>query len=503
MPPLPPTLADAVWSEEAVRALSDASLALLERAGVRVDSPAARDLMLSAGCVPGPQDRLLIPAAAVAAALAACPPRFTLLARDPSRDLELAAEPGPVYVHNMGEAPDIVDPHGREARRATFHDQALAVRVMHHCRYPDSINPLVTPSDVPAELHPLYSFLAIAAETDKHIGGPGLDFAWQADYIAAMADAVLDARPAGSQGGERPTGLDMGFSPVSPLHLGPEVCDGLIAAARRGLAVQILTNPVAGTTAPASMAAALAQQDAEVLAGVVLVQAAAPGTPCSYGARLSCADPRSGRLMRGAGDWSLTSPGATLLARHHGLSCDCYGADTSAKTLDMQAGYQHALPTLVGALGRPRFLSGIGAWTDTGTCLELLVLDDALYGVALATLETPAWDADALDVDAMAEGVLNATSFLGTRHTRRWLRRIQPSEDLSYRGGDEEWASEGAKDVLQLATERVDELVGRGPLGLPAGVEEELCGLIDKAAARAGVGDHPDPRRLLDGLREA
>ena len=50
---------------------------------------------------------------------------------------------------------------------------------MHHGRYPDSINSLVTPGDVPAELHPLYSYLAIAAETDKLIGGPGLDYAWQ------------------------------------------------------------------------------------------------------------------------------------------------------------------------------------------------------------------------------------------------------------------------------------------------------------------------------------
>src|SRR5450756_2488630 len=38
------------------------------------------------------------------------------------------------------------------------------------------------------------------------------------------------------------------------------------------------------------LAGALAQQDAEILAGVVLVQSVAPGSPCSYGARLSVAD---------------------------------------------------------------------------------------------------------------------------------------------------------------------------------------------------------------------
>ena len=145
----------------------------------------------------------------------------------------------------------------------------------------------------------------------------------------------------------------MGYSPVSPLHLGAGVCDGIIAAARLGMAVQVLTNPVAGTTAPASLAGALAQQDAEILAGVVLAQAAAPGAACGYGARLSVADPRDGRLLCGAGQWALASVGATLLARRHGLACDCYGPDTSAPLVDVQAGYQQALPALAGALARP------------------------------------------------------------------------------------------------------------------------------------------------------
>ncbi len=491
------TCAEALWPPEAIEAIRDASLGLLARAGVRVDSARAEALLLAAGCVPGPQGRVLVPAGVVEAALAACPAEHRLLARGPEHDLTIDARPGPIYVHNMGEVPDLADPRTGETRRAVWLDQARAARVMHHGRYPDTINPLLTPSDVPAGLHPLYSYLALAAETDKHVGGPGLDHAWQVGVIADMAEALAGDRTRRS--GDHV--LDMGFSPVSPLHLGPEVCEGLIEAARRGLPTQILTNPVAGTTAPASMAAALAQQDAEVLAGVVLVQAAGPGTPCGYGARLAAADPRSGLLMSGAGDWALTSPAATLLARRHGLPCDCYGADTSAKTLDMQAGYQQALPTLVGALGRPRFLSGVGAWTETGTCLELLVLGDALYREALASLEAPEWLGDALDVEAMIEGVTARAGFLGTRHTRTWARRIRPSEELSFRGSLEAWREGGGADVVESASARVAELVARGPLGLPDDVEAELCRLIDEAAAALGLPEWPDPRRLLESAR--
>ena len=499
MAPVPHPCCDDLWPPEAIEAIRCASLELLGRVGVRVDAPCAAELLMAAGCTSGLQGRVLMPAAVVAAALAACPAEFTLLARDPARDIPISAAPGRIYVHNMGEAPDIADARTGEARRATFRDQVLAARVMHHGRYPDSINSLVTPSDVPGELHPLYSYLAIHAETDKYVGGPGLDFPWQASYLAEMAAAVADARP-----GERPSqarAIDMGFSPVSPLHLGTRVCDGVIAAARLGMVVQILTNPVAGTTAPAALAGALAQQDAEILAGVVLVQSAAPGSPCSYGARLSAADPRSGLLLCGAGEWALASVGATLLARRHGLACDCYGPDTSAKLLDMQAGYQQTVPTVVGALARPRFMSGIGAWGDTTTCQELLVIGDAVYRLVLDALEPPEWGVDALDVDAMIEGITGAMGYLGTRHTRRWMRRIGPAEDLSFGGGLDEWVAGGRKDAVDLAEERVAELIAREPVGLPDDVEAELCRLIDAAAARLGLSGHPDPRRLLAEAR--
>jgi len=488
-----------LWPPEAIEAIRAASLELLARVGVQVDSPRAADLLTATGCTPGPQGRVLMPEAVVAAALAACPAEFTLIARDPARDIPMAAAPGRIYVHNMGEAPDVAEPRTGEARRAAFRDQVLAARVMHRGRYPDSINSLVTPSDVPAALHPLYSYFAIAAETDKVVGGPGQDHPWQTPVLFEMATAVASARP-----GEAPAGsvvLDMGYSPVSPLRLGAGVCDGIVQAARLGSAVQVLTNPVAGTTAPASIAGALAQQDAEILAGVVLAQAAAPGTPCSYGARLSVADPRSGRLQTGAGQWAQASVGATLLARRHGLACDCYGPDTSARMLDMQAGYQQTVPTVVGALARPRFMSGIGAWGDTSTCLELLVLDDAIFRSALEALEPPEWGADALDVEAIIEGITGAMGHLGTRHTRRWLRRIVPSEDVSFRGGLEDWVAAGRPDALELARERVTELVAGEPVGLPADIEAELCRLIDEAAAAHGLSGHPDPRRLLAEAR--
>ena len=495
----PASLAADLWPPEAIEAIRAASLELLARVGVRADSAEAAALLEAAGGSPGPGGRVLLPAAVVTAALESCRGEYAMLARDPERDLAIGPAPGRIHVHNMGEAPSVGDPRTGTSRPATFRDQALATRVMHHQRYPDSINSLVTPGDVPAELHPLYSYLAIAAETDKPIGGPGQDHAWQTPALFEMATAVLSARPGGVPAGG--VVLDMGYSPVSPLHLGAGVCDGIIVAARLGMAVQVLTNPVAGTTAPASLAGALAQQDAEILAGVVLAQAAAPGAACGYGARLSVADPRDGRLLCGAGQWSLASVGATLLARRHGLACDCYGPDTSAPLVDVQAGYQQALP----ALGRR----------------ARAPVHDVRHRRLGRRLDVPR-AARRRRRHLPRRSRCSGAAGLGRRRPRRGrddrghhrqerlprhashaplAARQRASEDVSWRGGAEEWIAAGSPDGLELARERVRRALAQEPVGLPADVEAELCRLIDEAAARLGLSGHPDPRRLLAEAR--
>jgi trimethylamine---corrinoid protein Co-methyltransferase len=483
-----------LWPEEALEAIHSAALELLSRGGVRVESPPARELLTAAGCALGPQDRVLVPPGVVEAALASCPREFVLVARDDTWSLTMDPEPGPTYAHNMGGAAYMSDPRSGEHRRATLRDQIDLARVMHRLRHQHTLTPLIQPGDVPDMLEPLYSFLALAGETDKYVGGPGISFPAQARYLREMAIVLTGSRGAA---GRYP--LDLAFSPVSPLILGGDVSEALIDTARSGQsACEILPCPSAGTTAPASIAAAVAQQHAEVLAGVVLVQAAAPGTPTYYGPRLSAMDPRTGAVLSGTPETGTSSIAATLLARRCGLACDCYGPTSDAKVLDAQFGHEHASNALLGLLARPRLLSGIGdVQAGASTNLEALVIDDDVLAAASYSVTPRPWDADALDVDAMIEGALSGKGFLGTKHTRRYLRSEFVTPLVSYRGGLGEWLASGDASVVDIASRRVAELVAQEPVGLPDEVARELCRLIDAAAAELEVGGHPDPRRAL------
>jgi trimethylamine---corrinoid protein Co-methyltransferase len=481
----------ALWPDEAIEAIHLASLELLERAGVRVESPTARELLLGGGCREGAGGRVIVPRAVVSQAVAAHCPAYVLSARGEGRSLDIDAAPGATFVHNMGGAADVSDGLTGVTRRATISDQGDFTRVMHQLVNQHSVCSLLQPQDVPGELEPLYSYLLVAFETDKYVGGPGISWSFQARHLREMAMALTGQSGAGAR-----YPVDLAFSPVSPLLLGADVTDALIETVRRGgVAVEILPCPAAATTAPAAIAAAVAQQNAEVLAGLVMVQTVGPGTPTYYGPRLSAVDPRTGSFRSGTPETGVASCAAVLLARRYGMACDCYGPSSDSRVADAQFGAEHALNAVLGMLARPRFLSGVGdVAAGASSSLEALVIDDDILGDVFYALSPRPYDDRALDVDAMVDAVLGGKGFLASRHTRRYLRSelVAPRLRGGAGGGDP-----GA-GLAGVARERVAELLAREPVGLPADTLAAMCAQIDACARELGLPEWPDPRRLLD-----
>ena len=475
---------------------------------MRVESPAARELLLRVGCREGDPGRVLVPRAVVAEAVAAQGSAYVLSARGAGRSLAIDPEPGDIFVHNMGGAADVSDALTGVVRRATLADQGDFTRVMHQLTNQHAVCSLLQPQDVPDELEPLYSYLLVAFETDKYVGGPGISWSYQARHLREMAIALT-----GQSGADGCYPLDLAFSPVSPLLLGADVTDALIDTVRRGgVVVEILPCPAAGTTAPAAISAAVALQNAEVLAGLVVVQAVAPGTPTYYGPRLSAVDPRTGVFRSGTPETGVSSCAAVLLARRYGMACDCYGPSSDAHVADAQFGAEHALNAMLGVLARPRFLSGVGdVAAGASSSLEALVIDDDILGDVFYALSARPYDDQALDVGAIVDAVLGDKGFLASRHTRRYLRSELVAPRLRGRARAGASGADGAAGAGQpgsaaaglagLARERVAELLAREPVGLPADTMTAMCAQIDECARELGLSEWPDPRRLLDERR--
>ena len=104
---------------------------------------------------------------------------------------------GRIHVHNMGEAPAVGDPRPAASRPATFRDQVgpPASCTISATRTRRS---LVTPGDVPAQLHPLDSYFAIAARRKSPSGDLGRTTPGRCPCSSRMATAALGARPGGA-----------------------------------------------------------------------------------------------------------------------------------------------------------------------------------------------------------------------------------------------------------------------------------------------------------------
>jgi len=481
------------WPEVAIDAIERVTRDVLQRVGIKVLSAEASRLMLAAGCRELGGARLAVPWDAVLDAAASAPTSFTLMARDEAQRLLVSAVDSPTWFHPLGGAPYVCDVFTGEQRRATFADVAAAARVQHHQRYPDLVGPLFMPDGVAGDLEPLISYLLCLHESDRCVAGPGLWLPEQVRGLCEIADIVL-----GDSRGEDRCAVNLAFSPLSPLTLGATVADALVEAARCGASCLILPCPVAGTTAPAPIAAAVAQQSAEALAGVVLAQAARRGTCVVCGSRLMPCDSRTGASLMGGPELARAAQAATLLCRRLGLPSDVYGLSTDSRILDAQFGFERAIGGLLAVATGPAFVSGMGFMQGgLGGSLEALAIDDEIIRWIRWAVEDRPVDAQALSVDQIEQGALSSAGFLGLRQTRSYMRSEKVQSDLAFRGTQEEWLA-GGQGMLERAGRRVATALAHAPRGLRDDLIDGADKVVSDSACRLGVGEVPDVRRILD-----
>ncbi len=120
--------------------------------------------------------------------------------------------------------------------------------------------------------------------------------------------------------------------------------------AEAGIPVGFLAMPTLGTTAPATLAGALAMGDAEIISAAVLMQMVAPGAPVFHSLMQAWADPSSGSYV----SYPLDARGRYApveMAHHWGMPAlgACYGTD-SPEAGTWQAAAEPAMdPYMVGS----------------------------------------------------------------------------------------------------------------------------------------------------------
>jgi trimethylamine---corrinoid protein Co-methyltransferase len=459
-----------------VESIHRATLRILEATGILLTQPEAREILAGQGArIRG--ERVELPPDVVESALAHCPRQATIRGRDGQ---PVTFGEGQLHWHNLGGAAQVYEPGSGRCRAATLQDVRDSTRLLDALPNVSTITPFFTPQEVWGPLMSLSMYRHALPHSTKPIQGPGTQTPAEVRYTARMASVI----------GPPVEVLSLGISPLSPLILPDDVAGAIIETARLGITFGPLPCPTAGATAPMSMAGALAQQNAEVLAAIVLAQAVKPGLPVIYCGRLAMMEPRTGVSVWGGVELGLVSAATVTLAHYYGLPVNVYGFSTNSHSLDLQSGYERALNAIAPALAGADELSGIGEMAaGVAGSYAQMVCDDEIAATVGRLVRGFAVDDDALALELIDQVSRGSHNYLDRRHTVRYLRAGEVlSTHLAERRPYQEWQRSGAQLMAGRAQAEARRLLAEHQVPpLTAEQEQELDDIMAEAARELGA----------------
>jgi trimethylamine--corrinoid protein Co-methyltransferase len=458
-----------VLSPTEIEQIHAASIDILESTGLRVDLKRARDAFAEAGAhVDESTHSVRIPGELVHWTISQAPERFTLYGADPDFHLEIGADD--IHFAGLGVLTKVLDRDTGELRAATMEDQRNQLCLVDALPNIAGTPIGVWPTDIPMTTIHAEAILAWAQNCRKPFGMGCYGVMASEDMMKMMAIAV---------GGEEELRKRPRFfgscSAVSPLQMAQMQLEGMFFFAEYRQPMVMGPEAMAGTTAPATLAGLLAQHNAEVLAHITLAQIIAPGTPVAYGCASTIADMATGNIATGAIESALIIAGAAQLARHYDLPCRALAGSTDAKTLDPQCMLERVSTLMPAALAGVHFIVCAGTLDGITVFSEpLLVLDDEICELVLRLARGVEVNEDTLALELIKE-VGWQGDYLAQMHTAEYYRREHFLPRLLRRDTREAWESKGSKTALDLARERVREiLASHEPRQLEQAVEREL-----------------------------
>ena len=300
-----------IFTDDELRDVHEATLRVLEETGVFVEDDEALDILDGGGAVVDRKSKIVrIPPNLVEDSVRSAPSEVFLAGRNPENDVVLGGSQ--IGFTNFGEGIRIVDPYTGELRNTTKADVAASAVIVDYLSDVDVYERAMGANDVPPEVAPLHNAEAFFANTTKHCFlGPGNGKL--AKKILEMASAIVG----GKDNLRRRPIVSFSTCPVTPLRLLKDCCEIIMESARSSTAVNILSQALAGATAPVTLAGALVCHNAEVLSGIVLNQLTRRGSPVIYGSSTCPMDLRTGTASVGSPECGMMGAAVAQLARYY------------------------------------------------------------------------------------------------------------------------------------------------------------------------------------------
>ena len=471
-----------VVSADELEMIHDASLEILERIGMDVLNPEARDIFVAAGAtVEG--ERIRIGRDIIAAAMKTAPSEFILHATNPAHSLRIGGNW--VAFGSVASAPNVFDrDNGRRIGNRPDYQNLIRLGQMLNTVHFFGGYP-VEPIDLHASIRHLDATFDALTLADKPIHVYSLGAQRNQDVI----EMVRIARGVDHETLEREPSLFTIINTSSPLRLDLPMATGILEMSRRNQAVCVTPFTLAGAMAPVTVAGAVAQQNAEALLGMSLTQLVRPGSPVIYGGFTSNVDMQSGAPAFGTPEFMKAAMMGGQLARRYGVPYRSSNV-CAANTLDAQSAYESVFSLWGALMGGVNLLMHGAGWMEGGlhAGYEKMMLDAELLGMMESFLEPPVVNKAELGLDAMAD-VGPGGHFFGTQHTQDRFRTAFHHPMLSDWRNWETWVEAGSPTTYDRANKMWKAMLAayEPPTTLSDSRKAELQDFVNRRHAEGGV----------------
>src|SRR6202142_2053219 len=377
--------------------------------------------------------------------VAKAPREFDLQARNPANNIHIGGKHmafGAVY-----GCPFVSE--GIERREATYADYENLIRLAQS--FPQLDTPggtICEPNDKPLDSRHLDMVYALLTLSDKPFMGSVTSGPNALDTIA-MCELLF-----GRESLEAAPATISLINVNSPLRYDDRMLEALHAYAHANQATVVTPFLLMGAMSPVSVPSALAQQVAEALAGIALVQTIRPGCPVVFGSFLSNTDMQSGSPSFGTPESAVGLFCTGQIARHYGLPFRGGGALTSSQVVDAQAGYESMMSLWPTFLAGTNFVMHSAGWLESAlvSCYEKFIVDVEQLRMLHEVFKPLQINEETLAFSAHQE-VGQGGHFLGAVHTLERFRECFYRPLVSSTDNYERWARNGGKDTAARASD--------------------------------------------------
>ncbi len=412
---------------EKLKLIHNASMEILKETGIVVNNSDVIDIIKSNGIKVSGKTAFFTENQ-IMKFIKMAPKKFNIYARCPNFNMVIGedyVEYGPGY-----GCPLIMDAEGKK-RSAVYDDYLKFLKLVHKCKH-FNINGgiLVQPSDIPSKWTlPLLTYSTVMF-SDKCIqGAPGN--AKEIEQVMKMLCLIFGNKQLLKQ---KPRIITL-INTTSPLQLDKIALDTIMVCAEYMQPLIITPGPMAGATGPITLAGNIALGNAEALAGIAIVQMINKGTPVIYGMHATTTDMRSGCVSIGTPGCALESVYTGRLAKMYDLPSRSGGANTDAKFVGAQSGYESMLSLMASRQEKVNFiLHSAGIMDSYGSMsFEQFIVDLEIISMVEYFVKGIEINENNLAVNLIEE-IGNAGEFLTSEHTLENCRKVPFMPEISLRG---------------------------------------------------------------------